>query len=286
VATLGLLAPLVPVAVEVETRWAAVPWIALSFAAAALLECTPSRVRRLGWTTLALLAATTHAVAWPRTLTELRRVSEENLSFLRLGPDDLLRFPVSPPEALYELARFKQEDLVHLALEPPPQWFADDLFLCGGRHVGEAIWQYDDVTGEVVERTEQARFEARRHCRSIRRRAALSARFDWRAGSLRWELGPRDDGAYSLVVGDGVVRLPLPRRGGFRRDSAPMRLRVRYDAPEGWVTYSDELDVRPESTVAWSRPATALTSPETGGRAARRGRPGTAGSDPRPPDPR
>jgi hypothetical protein len=289
-ATLALLGPLVPVAVEVAARWAAVPWIALSFAAAALLGSMPRRARLLGWTALASLAVATHAVAWPRIMAQARRISVENRAFLRLGPDDLLRFPASPPAALDELARFKQEDLAHLALGPPPKWFADDIFLCGGRHPGLPIWQFDPLRGEVVERTRSARLEARAHCRSIRRRAPLSARFVWRGRSLRWQLGPRHDGAYSVVRDEGVARIKVPRQGGFRLGGAPLRLRIRYDAPEGWVTYSDELDVRPESTLAWSRDAPSLpgtlTSPETDGRAARRGRPGTAGSDPRPPDPR
>jgi hypothetical protein len=250
VAMLVLLAPLVPVATEVESRWAAAPWIALSFGAAALLGRSKVGARRLGWATLLLLAAVAHARAWPRTLGELGRISKENLAFLHLGPDDVLRSPASPPEALVELARFKESEL---GLGPPPGWFTDDWFACSGRIARRRIWQYEAASGAVVERTRRARREARQHCRSIRGDAPLEVRFVWHGSSLRWELGPRTDGIYSAVFGEGVSRVELPRRGGFRRAGSPPRLRVRYDAPEGWVTYSEELDVAPEGELVWSR---------------------------------
>jgi hypothetical protein len=54
---------------------------------------------------------------------------------------------------------------------------------------------------------------------------------------------------------DGRVRVPVPAQGGFRLARHHLALRVRYQAPAGWVTYSEPLawDLVERPTFAWRR---------------------------------
>ena len=247
---IGCLAPLLPAAASLSPRLAAVPWVGLAMAIPSLLSGLSRGPRAAAWTFVGGLALATHLVAWPATQAIAQRVEAENQAFLRLGPNDLLRHPASPPEALFELGKWKREIL---AAGLGPGWYADDIYLCRKTELPGPIWEFDARSGEVVERSAEAWREASRHCRAIRWQAPLSARFHWRGGRLQWELGPYDEGTYRLVVNDGVVAPELPRVASFRREAGPLSLRVRYDSPVGWVTYSELIHVTPESEVAWTR---------------------------------
>ena len=96
---------------------------------------------------------------------------------------------------------------------------------------------------------------------------ALAADFDFDSGGesqgrvLRWRLGPYADGRWHLVFQDGVEAYEVPRRGAFHiGDPADLILRVRYDSPRGWSTYSPPLRLDFKSEIgrrqrfAWSRP--------------------------------
>jgi hypothetical protein len=59
-------------------------------------------------------------------------------------------------------------------------------------------------------------------------------------------------------MGDGAAVFEMPRSAAFQmQERAPfLLLRVRYEAPEGWVTYSPELRVPlvEGEGVRWGRP--------------------------------
>ncbi len=59
-------------------------------------------------------------------------------------------------------------------------------------------------------------------------------------------LGPYTEGTYSFLLEDGTAIFPMPRRAGFSMQGRPplLRLRVKYESPEGWVAYSPEMQVR------------------------------------------
>ena len=90
--------------------------------------------------------------------------------------------------------------------------------------------------------TAQVRERADAYCRSLRS-APLTAEFAYRDGNLLWKLGPYEAGEYSFILDDGVERFDVRRTDGYRNGSPRMSLKVRYESPEGWVTYSPELNL-------------------------------------------
>ena len=69
-----------------------------------------------------------------------------------------------------------------------------------------------------------------------------------------WRLGPYARGTYRLVIADGLLAPTFPREASFRRDGGPLDVRVRYDSPDGWTTYSDALRLEPGREIRWRRP--------------------------------
>ena len=125
------------------------------------------------------------------------------------------------------------------------RWFQDDLYLCLRREPLGRVWGYDQGMRRVVDIT--ARIPALRDqlCSSIRWDAPLSTRFHDSGGALYWDLGPYPKGKYSFLMGDGAATFEMPRNAAFQmQERAPfLLLRVKYESPEGWVTYSPELRV-------------------------------------------
>jgi hypothetical protein len=251
VLTAAALLPILPAARVPSTRLAAIPWVILALALPVALEKLSLVLQRATWVVVLGLLVTTHVLAWPRVMEPLRRIDAETEAFLRLGEDALLRRPENPAEAMFELARWKR---AHLPDASVPGWYVDDLFLCTRPQEMRSIWQYDAAAGAVVERSERARSEARDYCTAIRREAKLEVDLRWGGDVVRWRFGPYPRGTYRLVIEEGLLAPEFPRMASFRRESGPLDVRVRYDSPEGWVTYSDLLRLEPEREVHWRRP--------------------------------
>jgi len=238
------LAPLVPVSQEVVPRYAAVPWaggaIAFAFGSGALAR-RGAAGRRVAAGLLAVglvaaLAANRHA--WGEVVDEMERLEAENRGLLALGPGDLLRHPAEYAAALDQLRWLE----ARLGMPRAAGWFADDLFLCTGGADGRRVWGYEPSAGGLVEVTGRVPGLRRSYCGSLRRDVPLAARFRRTEDALWWELGPASDGEWAFVIGGGERSIAVPASGGYRMEgAAPLRLRVRYQAPEGWVTFSPEL---------------------------------------------
>jgi hypothetical protein len=87
------------------------------------------------------------------------------------------------------------------------------------------------------------------------RKAPLSLRVTNNDGWIAWNLGPYDTGTYN-VISDHIGNLPLPTtQNGLRTQiRRELEITLRYTAPEGWVTYSPPLRLRPNGEVLeWSR---------------------------------
>jgi hypothetical protein len=59
-----------------------------------------------------------------------------------------------------------------------------------------------------------------------------------------------------VLIANGVQAFDVPREDGFRLPDIPgISLRIRYDSPQGWVTYSPELalDFVRQPRLNWSR---------------------------------
>lgn len=252
------LAPVLPVSIAMVPRYAVVAWLvvaaSLPFGLRAARGRLPGRALPAAAASVALVAALAlYRTAWaghggiPGHLARAERMSAEGRGFLALGPGDLLRRPLGPPAAMEELRRFARE-----VLERPAEadWFYDDLYLCdpeSGRPAPPAarIHAYDPASGRLDEIPGGSETLAREHCGSIRPDAPLEAELrPGPDGVLTWELGPYTEGAYAFVLEDGRLRYDMPRTGAFHLGRLRrLSLRVRYESPEGWVTYSPEIEL-------------------------------------------
>ncbi|HEX7829872.1 MAG TPA: hypothetical protein VF787_09455 [Thermoanaerobaculia bacterium] len=254
IATLfGALIPLVPVAKELQPRFALAAWlwICVIFAVgAASLRIAP-RVA------LFVVAICTVVVAnrqeWIGEYATAKRMSDEARTYMKLDGNALLRKPLVPPAAMGELQWLKE---THMHGARGAGWFYDDYFLCGPADDGKAIYEYIETRKQVVEVTARIPDFARAFCASIRDDAPLRAEFHHQNDRLFWRFGPYEQGKWTAILGGGVQAFEVPRVDGFYLPNVPgLSLRIRYDSPEGWVTYSPEivLDFAKQPDFTWHR---------------------------------
>lgn len=245
--------PFAPVAKQLELRYCALAWLALVIAALAGAESWRAAGYRLLPAVLAAvgmpLLTALHQQQWRATFSVATRMTAEAHAFVGLGAGDILRNPLIPPAAMGETDWIKQ-----FVLRRPPgsRWIYDDFFFCAERPAGRVV-EYQ--RGRIVDVTPLAAGHARAYCTTLRA-APLSAEFRHRRDTLSWRLGPHEHGRYRFIVANGVQAFDVPREGGFQLPGLPgIALRVRYQSPEGWVTYSPELvlDFARQPDVRWSR---------------------------------
>jgi hypothetical protein len=246
-----VLAPMVPSSKELTPREAILPWLWMCAVFAAGIE-------HVRWRNALILLALPLAVIanrqeWTEEYNRASRMSEEARFYVDTGGDAILRNPRIPPTTMSELQWLKE---IHLRHEPGAQWFYDDLFLCGSGFAGKRLFEYDEERRRVVEITARVPDLAQRYCAEIRNDAPLRAEFHHRGEALFWRFGPYAQGKWSVVIANGLQAFEVPREDGFRLAGVPgLALRVRYQAPEGWVTYSPEiaLDFAREPDRVWRR---------------------------------
>jgi hypothetical protein len=118
------------------------------------------------------------------------------------------------------------------------------------------MYEYRDAQRTVVDATAVLPAQRSRYCASIRD-APLEAAFTYAGGDFSWELGPYGSGRYAIVYGDGIERFDVARRDGYRHHASVFTLRIRYESPEGWRTFSPDipLDFRASPSIRWERAA-------------------------------
>lgn len=246
--------PILPVSKEMQRRFALMPWLCWSIAFVVGAEILRRKHPRAGVALLVavpLLAIVVNRQEWGYEFGRTQRMSDEARFFFDMPPDSFMRTPLVPPAAMGEVNWLKT---VHLRKPGGAAWFYDDYFLCTADVTGKRAWEYAPERRAVVE-IDLAPI-ARRHCGSIRHEAPLSADFEYRDGSLFWAFGPYAEGRYRLLLANGVQAFDVPREDGFRMEALKgIALRIRYDSPQGWTTYSPELALdfvrRPRMT--WKR---------------------------------
>lgn len=88
---------------------------------------------------------------------------------------------------------------------------------------------------------------------------ALQVRFSYEQGRLKWEFGPYDRGKYSFLYRKkhGVTGAsPLLSAGDIRlKLSKDWFVRVKYESPKGWITYSPWFTIKPNesNSIYWQR---------------------------------
>jgi hypothetical protein len=250
------LLPVLPVAIEMQPRFALAPWLVLSAGAAcgwSRLASRPAGRRAAPWTVAATLVAAAAAgrMAWAGELALASRMSVENRAFLRLESDALLRHPASTTATLGEMSWLRARDGREGAAA---RWFQDDLHLCLRHEPFASIWTFDAASGAMRDVTAATTAAAAAWCPAFDAAAPLSARLWWDSGAVFWELGPHPDPGYSFVMDEGVTRIDVPRRGGYSWQGGGIAVRVRYEDAGGRVSYSPRLDLeRGGGELRWRR---------------------------------
>jgi hypothetical protein len=253
VGALAAVGPILPVSTEVPVRYALAFWILLVAAAVAGIDTIPAHGKRAARLAAALavlsccVAGWAARAAWARSLGELERMSVENRFFAQL-PAGLLRNPLGPGSSLSEMGWWKRE---LFGLPTGARWSYDDVLLCTqpaplrGVRGMRGLWTYDRHTRTMAEVSAALPRICRRALAALRPQAPLRASFEETAAEqLFWSLGPYPEGKYSFLLAGGAVLLPVPRATGYRTHGTPaISLQLRYESPEGWVTYSPVLDL-------------------------------------------
>lgn len=248
VALMLAVAPVLPVSKEMQRRYVVMPELCLAIAFVAGVEALRARrARPLLLIAALILAVVANRQEWRYEYARTKRMSDEARVFFDLPPNGLLRAPIVPPAAMGELNWLKT---VYAGRGGGAGWFYDDFFLCLHDAAGKRVWQYDAGWHGVRETTAPVR------CPSTRADAPLTVAFYPRDGALFWDFGPYAAGTYRVLIADGVQAFDVPRHEGFQLSGiSTLPLRIRYQSPAGWVTYSPEIvvDFRKRVT-AWHRP--------------------------------
>jgi hypothetical protein len=254
--------PVLVVSTRMEPRYAAPAWLVVALAftlGCRSLAAGADPRRRLAALAIAVVACTAglglNRQDWRVRLDTAERMSVENRFILEMKEGDVLRRPLTLAASLVELEWMKEKIF---GRPRGGRWFQDDLFLCLHREVPGRISGYDPDARRVVDLSGRIGEVRGRYCGSIRDDAPLAATFRIAGSDLFWELGPHRSGKYRFVIDDGRVSLEMPARAGFHLRGWPplLTLRVAYESPAGWVTYSPELPLRLSDgwTLRWSRP--------------------------------
>ena len=221
--------PIVPVSFEIQPRYALATWVLAAIAVAFV---------RIRFAPIVVLLAVVVAARgqWADSYRLQKRMSNEARVFSMINAGDVLWLPATPPATLPELARLTGS---------PARWTYDPLPLCVGRLTAERFFTVREI----------GRGDAMRDC-AANRVAPLRVDFAATHGRLFWNFGPYDAGTYRVIVADGRQGFDVPRAAGFQLAGVPaLPLRIRYQSPDGWVTYSDDLTVSlaEGAKVSWHR---------------------------------
>jgi hypothetical protein len=152
-------------------------------------------------------------------------------------------------------------DRNHVLLPPVRfgKWFASGLMWLRKNVSGQTPPRvvFDEIDLPVPDAASLRFFRYNRFCRCVKevtdeipslygewkrrlREMPLSVTLKHKGGMLSWVLGPYRGGKYSIIgYGDSGAKSEIPSAGIRRVDlKGPMLFRIRYDSPDGWITYS------------------------------------------------
>jgi len=254
VGAIVVMGPILPLAKEVNRRYVLVPWLAWSVAfvaGAATLRNPRHRALLLGIAPLLLVV--TNRQEWTGEFATRLRMSNEARFMVDMPTNGLLARPTTPPATMRELNWVKIEQIGRPA---GASWYYDDFYLCSHDISGKRLFVYDAPSKSFTEITPRAQEFGKRYCGSIRNGVPLFARFRFNDPALYWDLGPYTRGTYTAVLADGYEAFKIPQKDALNLPGlTSLPIRIRYDSPEGWTTYSPgfDLDVKRQPSFAWRR---------------------------------
>jgi hypothetical protein len=242
-ATLAAVGPVFPVSVVFQPRYGLTMWLVIVFAVVLSLGSAAGRLGSYRTAALAMailgLSFAANRRAWSALENELARMSAEARAFLRLGDRDVIAHASVPGGLKGELKWLKAN---YWRLPSGTEWFSDDLYACLHPLTGRRLWQYSAALGDVADASDALKNSTSSFCSRVKWEAPLSVSLAWDGEVLSWNCGPYEQGSYSIILGDGVDKFSVPREASYRLiGEEGLNLRFRYDSPQGWTTYSDNL---------------------------------------------
>jgi hypothetical protein len=236
------LLPIIPVAAQLQPRWSFALWLVSASAIAFVKLALP----RYGLAVIGLVVITTLAsfrVEWPRAFRRFMQMSDEARVFALLDQGDVMLNAATPPVTLQQLARWSRAR---------GRAVYDELPLCHDAKPPRRVFQYDPNRREVRDVGSSVLVA---DCARIRT-APLFAHFSFAGdGAFYWNLGPYRDGRWFFVLGEDIA-YEVGSDAGFRAAGLPeLTIRVRYESPAGWMTYSPDLrlDLQSRRAVSFDR---------------------------------
>lgn len=195
-------------------------------------------------------------VLWNNNIELYKQIESEGRFFLLEAKEqDILRNPLEAPwyfEGLSWLKRY-----YYGVVRDNAKYFYDDIFLCDESVDKKYIWNYSPQVKRVENITRSVPALREAYCNKVRQNVPLKIRLAYASSRLSWEFGPYKNGNYSFIICGGAGRFDLPSSGKLKIQlSGDMLGRVRYESPEGWITYSPPLRLggaqQPANTI-WER---------------------------------
>jgi hypothetical protein len=248
VAAIVVLGPILPVAKQVDRRYVLVPWLAWS-----VVFVVGAKQRKVLLIAAPLLLIVANRQEWASVFATRLRMSNEARFMVDMPPNGILGDVATPPAAMQELNWLKLERLGRPA---GALWYYDDFYLCSHDMTGKRVWTYDAKTKSIVEITSRVQEVTKRYCGSIRNDVPLSVRFRFVEPALFWDLGPYEKGKYTALLADGFQAFEVPSKEALNIPGiSSLPIRIRYDSPDGWTTYSPrfDLDLKHQPNFEWHR---------------------------------
>jgi len=137
----------------------------------------------------------------------------------------------------------------------PAKFAADKASLCEYTQQGNNILEFDEACGCVKDVTSQLGASLTKLLGDEMRAVSgvpLSAKLTFHDSKLLWELGPFDDGVYSVVFGSSPTKVPA--HGGISwAGKEPLKFKMSHESSDGSLALSPDLefDMTKQSEFSW-----------------------------------
>lgn len=244
-----VLAPLAPLVqtpgIAQADRYLFAVWAAFSFSAA-FFAGRYSAGGPSSWVSLTAVMAlvvlsAVHAIPQRQQVAAVGRAFDVQGAFLWQYDDSVAYQPSAEvlPSLWFatDLAEFK----ARIGAGTSPVIVVDDIFL--SEAAGKPLFSFDVMCACMRDASAEAQQRLQQSALAVRQQAPLSVNFAYRSSVISWKFGPYTSGSYQLVSNRiGVINAPAI--GSMRAILAEgAGFYIRYQSPEGWLTYSDLFQV-------------------------------------------
>jgi hypothetical protein len=250
-----VLAPLAPLVswpgIQQADRYLFVVWAGLSFAVAFMADRSGHKMALAAVPVLAIISLL-HAL--PVRIDVAAKAAEFEVQGQFVWANDASSAFVPSPDVaatlwfVNGLSDFK----AGLGLGSSPVAVVDNFYLA--RSDARQLWEWQAACNCMTDISAQIPQRLATFVEGLRPDEALSVTYAYQNGYFSWQFGPWQQGSWHLVS-DVIGVIPAPAAGQLRAvlaDDAPFY--IRYTAPGGWFTYSEQLRVVTDGPqMTWSR---------------------------------